>query len=136
MKTILTLFLGLVALAVPAQTMGLNAKISSAEPKRVQCKWVTLTSNTNVVASSTNLQFTAATFYGLKADGSGTNAPTANTASVYVGFRDETGTNISNAATITAGSYVQLVGTGTKYNLTEITFTGTTGDKVLVVYEQ
>ena len=128
------------ALPVAGQS-GLNAKISSAEPKGAKFLVVTLATGTAVQASTTNLQFTSATFYGVKAV-SATAAPTANTASAYVGFTDATGASGVAAAspafcdTITAGSYVSLAQTGTKYNLQEIYFLGTTGDKILIVYTQ
>lgn len=142
MKTkLLTLFLlGLAALALPAQTVGLNAKISSAEPKTNAFVWVTLATGTNAVASSTNRWFTAATFYGYKA-ATNNAAPTANTATAYIGFKDPAAT-VTTADTpaivdtIAAGSWLALQRTGTKYNLADVYFVGSTGDKILIVFEQ
>lgn len=137
------LTIGLLAIAAPgaAQTVGLNGKLSSAEPKTNAFVWVTLVTGTNVAATATNpTMFSAATFYGYK---SATNnaAPTANTASAYIGYKDTAGT-ITTANTpavfdtITAGSYLGLRTIGVKYNLSQFYFVGTTGDKVLIVYEQ
>ena len=133
------LFLGL-TLAAGAQTMGLNAKITSADPKQVKFKLVSLTTGTNVVASSTNLQFTAATFYGYK---SATNNAvfTTNSAAVYVGWKDSLGVlTTSNTPaivdTISPGSYLGLSKTGAKYNLADLYFVGSTGDSVVIAYEE
>ena len=96
---------------------------------------------TAVRGSTTNLQFTTAIFYGLKAV-SATAAPTDNTAPAYMAFADAAGTSGVAAGspafcdTILAGSYLGLAQTGTKYNLADLYFLGTTGDKVLVVYTQ
>jgi hypothetical protein len=138
------LLVGLVVLSAALPAMGqsgLNSGMSKAEPKAAQYKFVTLATGTAVQASTTNLQFTAATFYGVKAV-SATAAPTANTESAYVGFKDATGASGVTANspafcdTITAGSYVSLTQTGTKYDLKDVYFLGTTGDKVLIVYTQ
>lgn len=134
------LLLGL--LTLPALGQGaLNAKISSADPKAPGFLFVTLATGTAVQGSTTNLQFTSATFYGYKAV-SATAAPTFNTASAYLGFVDTPGTSGVAAGspafheTITSGSYMVLAPIGTKYNLKDIYFLGTTGDKILVVYSQ
>ena len=62
---VLGVALGTATAALGQGTVALNSKISSAEPKAIKLKWVTLTTGTNVVASTTNLQFTTATFYGI-----------------------------------------------------------------------
>lgn len=132
---------GLLVSGLPVMGQALNSKISAAEPKAAKFLFVTLATGTAVQASATDLQFTSATFYGVKAV-SATAAPTVNGASAYVGFKDATGASGVSADspafcdTITAGSYVSLVQTGAKYNLKDIYLLGTTGDKVLVVYTQ
>lgn len=123
-----------------AQTMGMNAKITSAEPKTNNFMWVTLTTGTAVAASSTNLSFTAATFYGYKAVANNA-APTANTAAAYIGFKDPAGVLVSAGTpalvdTIAANSFLAIARIGTKYNLADVYLLGTTGDKVLIVFQQ
>lgn len=146
MKTKFFLWLVLVLVwwgaALPGLGQGaLNADMSKAQPKAPKFLFVTLATGTAVQASATNLQFTAATFYGVKAV-SATAAPTANTGTAYIGFTDATGASGVAAASpafcdsITAGSYVSLAQTGTKYNLQDIYLLGTTGDKILIVYTQ
>lgn len=134
------LLLGALALPAAAQTVGLNGKISSAEPKTNAFVWVACTTGTNVAAVSTNLMFSAATFYGVKA-ATNNAAPTANTGTVYLGLKDPAGsvTTADTPAvfdTITAGSYLALKTVGVKYNLKDFYFVGATGDKVLIVFEQ
>lgn len=138
---LLVVWLSVALSALPVLGQGLNAAITKAEPKSPKFLFVTLATGTAVQASTTNLQFTSATFYGVKAV-SATAAPTVNGASAYIGFADATGASGVAAAspafcdTITAGSYVALQQTGTKYDLQSIYFLGTTGDKVLIVYTQ
>ena len=144
-KLLVTLLVcGLVGWAALPAAFGqgaLNADMGKAQPKAPKFLFVTLATGTAVQASTTNLQFTAATFYGVKAV-SATAAPTANTATAYVGFKDATGASGVSADapafcdSITAGSYVSLQQTGTKYNLQDIYFLGSTGDKILIVYTQ
>ncbi len=140
---LLVLVVGLIWLlsALPVMGQGLNSGISKAEPKSPKFLFVTLATGTAVQASTTNLQFTSATFYGVKAV-SATAAPTVNGAIAYVAFKDATGASGVAADspafcdTITAGSYVALQQVGTKYDLKDIYFLGTTGDKILIVYTQ
>jgi len=139
MKTLIALLL-LTALSAGAQSAGLNSKASSAEPKAPKFKWVTLTTGTAVAASTTNLQFTTATFYGVKAAANNA-APTANTGTAYIGYKDVTGEVVTAnqpalVDSIAAGSWLALNNIGTRYNLTDFYFLGSTGDKVLIVYEQ
>ena len=116
-------------------TVGVNGKMSSTDPKSIKLKWVTLATGTNVVASTTNLQFTAASFYGIKAS-SNVAGTTNNAADAYMGWTDAATTVPGMTATIYPGEHVSIWGIGTKYNLTEFYFVGTTGDKVLIAYEQ
>jgi len=140
LSVLVMLLVGWSALPVVGQG-ALNSAITKAEPKSPKFLFVTLATGTAVQAITTNLQFTAATFYGVKAV-SATAAATVNTASAYVGFKDATGASGVAADspafcdTITSGSYVSLQQTGTKYDLKDIYFLGTTGDKILVVYTQ
>lgn len=119
------------AISAAAQTVGLNNKLTSNEPKF----WtiyglVPLTNATQTVASPTNLPFTSAIFYGLKTV-TNNAAPGINTSNAYYGF----GNAICD--TIPAGSWTALGGIpGQKYNLTNIVLTGATGDKVLIIYTQ
>ena len=53
-----------------------------------------------------------------------------------MGWTDASTSVPGMAETIYPGEYVSVSGTGTKYNLTEFYFVGTTGDKVLIAYEQ
>lgn len=136
MKTLITLFCTL-ALAGTALGQALNSKITSAEPKAVEFKVVTLADDTPVAGSATNLQFTSATFYGYKGV-SATYAPTNNTSTAYLGYADATGvTGVTNAtpafvSAIAAGSSVTLGQTGAKYDLKDIYFLGATGDKIVI----
>lgn len=120
---------------------GLNADMGKAQAKGAKFLFVALSTGTAVQASTTNLQFTAATFYGVKAV-SATAAPTANTGTAYVGFVDAAGASGVTAGqpafcdSITAGSYVSLQQIGTKYDLKDLYFLGSTGDKILIVYTQ
>lgn len=139
MKTIIAI-IAIVLCAATLQAQGLNSRIASAEPKSQKYIWVTLSTGTAVQGVSTNLLFTSATFYGYKAVANNAGA-TANTASTSIGFVDSAGAVVTAnqpafVDTITAGSWLSLGKTGTKYNLSEIYFLGTTGDKILVVYEQ
>lgn len=139
MKT--TLFILFVtAAAAFGQTTGLNAKLTSADPKSPKILVVPLGTGTNIQASATNLQFTYATLYGYT--GFATNAvPTNNSAAVAVGWVDNEG-RTTNAASpiyvdsIAAGSYLGLGKTGVKYDLKDLYFRGSTGDKVIIVFEQ
>jgi len=133
--------LALTGVAVWAQTAALSNRLSNADPKKPKFLIITLSTGTSVQASLTNLQFTTATFYGYKAV-SATAAPTVNSSSAYLGFVDATGgSGVSQGSpafieTITPGSYITLSPIGTKYNLMDMYFLGSTGDKVLVVYSE
>lgn len=124
-----------------AGAQGLNAAMSKAESKGMKYLFVSLTNSTAVQASQSDLLFTSATFYGVKGV-SATAAPTNNTASAYVGFKDATGASGVSADSpafveaITSGSFLGLGQTGTKYNLRDIYFLGSTGDKILILYTQ
>jgi hypothetical protein len=141
MKT--TLVSGLILLAAlhaPGQTVGLNAKITSAEPKTPVVRWVSCSSGTNVACSTTNFQFTAATFYGWAA-ATNNAGPTTNRADVYLGIKDPTGA-ITTAGTPAAldviwpGWYVSFAATGTRFNLGDFYVVGTNGDRVLILLTQ
>lgn len=120
---------------------GLNNKITSNEPKVSQVAFITLATGTAAACASTDTMFTSATFYGVKTVANNA-APTANGASAYLGWKDTAAVAVTVNTpvitdTITAGSSVILRATpGQKYNLANIYVLGTTGDKVLIIYEQ
>lgn len=137
-------YLALLLLLLPALALGqsgLNAKITSADPKSAKFLFVTLATGTAVQASTTNLQFTSATIYAYKAV-SATAAPTANTSSAYVGWVDTPGASGVAAGspafveTIVPGSFLGLAPIGVKYDLKDLYCLGATGDKILIVYSQ
>lgn len=132
----------LLALPAGAQTVGLNAKLSSAEPKGNSFFLVTLTNGSYTRPVATNFAFTSATFYGYRSVATNA-APTTNASPAYIGYLDSAGDSGVTAGapamfdTIGAGSYLGLKAPpGTKYDLSKFYFTGANSDKVLIVYEQ
>lgn len=129
------------AVTASAQTVSLNAKISSAEPKTNAFFWVTLTNGAYARPTATPVMFTSATFYGYK-HVTNNAAPTTNASPAYIGYLDVAGaaTTTNTPAifdTIGAGSYLGLrAPPGTKYDLSQFFFTGADGDKVFIVFEQ
>lgn len=140
MKTIL-FSLQLLAFSLLAHGQALNAKITSAEPKTPRFLIVNCTNNVPTACSVTDLQFTTATFYGYQ--GTSTNAaPTNNAAVAYIGFKDTNGVAVATGKpgmvqAIAAGSWVAIKAPpGTKYNFADMAIVGTTGDRVLITFEQ
>lgn len=122
-------------------TVSLNNKLSSNEPKVPRFVSVTLSTGTAVAGSATDLLFTSAMFYGVKTVVSNA-APTANTATAYIGYLDNDGAvvTVGTAAIIdtipAGGSLLMRAVPGEKYNLKDFYFLGTTGDKVIVQLSQ
>lgn len=134
---LLTFGLCLAAVATFAQG-GLNNKISTADPKIAQFVFVSCVSGTSIPAASSKVpsnDFTAATFYGIKAT-TNNAAPTTNITTVYIGFYDYDNSRTNIVDSITSGSWLSLKTTGAKYNLADFYFLGTNTDKVLIVYER
>lgn len=110
--------------------------------KPQQFLFVALATGTAVQANATSLRFTTLTFYGMKAV-SATAAPTANAADAYVGVADASnvfgnGANLpAFLDTVSAGGSLTLrAPVGSKYDLKDFYFLGTTGDKIAIGYEQ
>lgn len=140
-KLLVLVVLSVVA-ALPVMGQGsFNSDIGKAQPKAPKFLLVTLATGTAVQASSTSLQFTTAVCYGLKTL-SATAAPTANTASAFIGWVDSSGASGVTPGlpaftdTIAAGAQVKLEQSGAKFDLNNLYLLGTTGDKVLIVYTQ
>lgn len=138
MKSIqrILLVIGLTCLALGARAQALNANITGAQAKSQKFLSVTLATGTAVNATNGATPFTSATFYGY-ASISMAGAPVANTNTTYVGFSD-TGHTVTNMVdSIAAGSWLSIKAPpGTKYDLHDLYFTGTTGEKIKIVYEQ
>ncbi len=121
----------------------LNNKTTGAAFKRPAMHFVTLSTGTAVAAlpSGVNsLHVTGLIFYGYSAV-SATAAPTNNAAAAYVGRIDAAGSVVAAGSPafvdqIIPGSYVQMdIKPGEKFDLKDFRLLGTTGDKVLVVYD-
>lgn len=135
--------LALLLFAVSAFGQAQNNNINSAQPKQPKFLLVAVTTGAATQVVSTNLFTTTATFYGWKTL-SATTGPTANTAPCFAGFVDANGDSgvtpgqPAFCVTIATGAAVpwdQCMG-GTKLDLSKVYVTGTTGDKVLIVYTQ
>lgn len=131
-----TAALCLMAGAPASQAQVLNASIEGAKAKSTKFASVTLATSSTVVATNTTTLYTTATFYGYSAV-SRTAAPTANGGTVYIGFADGNHSVTNLVDTIAAGSWLKITAPpGTKYDLKDVYFNGSTGDKVQIVYEQ
>lgn len=139
MKTIFAI-LTVLALGFTASAQKLNADIKAAEPKTSQFLAVPLTTGSTVQATNGATKYTTATFYGY-ATLSATAAPVANTNATSIGFATQStdGTHsVTNLVdSIAAGSSVTIKAPpGTKYDLADVYFKGTTGERIQIVYEQ
>jgi len=119
---------------------GLNANIKAAEPKTTRFTAVAMVTGSSVAVTNTSTPFTSATFYGYKA-WSATGAPTTNAASAWIGFATQNTDGTHSATnlvdTVAAGSSLSIQAPpGTKFDLSDIVFNGTTGDKIFVTFEQ
>lgn len=113
-----------------------NGDMASMKAKAEKFLSVPLTTGSTVGVTNGTTQFTTATFYGY-ASVSRTAAPVANTNTTYIGFSDSDHTVTNLVDSIAAGSWLAIKAPpGTKYDLKDIYFRGTTGEKIQVVYEQ
>lgn len=102
---------------------------------------VTLTTGTAVQVSTADRFVTSVTFYGFRAVANNA-APTANANTTQLGYTDYAGALVAANTpafldVIPGGSAItEAAPLGTKYNLKDFWLLGTTGDKIVVGYQQ